>query len=388
VETALGSRAEALSVLPAPGPRHAVLEIDRKPFPVAASPCVVLSGLAPAKAVLVTDHPLTRVFLDRLRREAHAPVIAVPVPASGSDIWMQDCIEVLNALPASPRHAVVPVALTGLRRRHDQGLDCAALDRAAPRALQTALPETVFLSPGNSLPNRRWIDWYGNLESTPPLPGFPHGRLLVGKQNDLEIHPELLTFLRDQEIQWPPITVDVGMLAIGHADEVATFLPADTPRGWVCAVISPRRGRQILETVVASNGGRATIPLGKGRSTTAAALLSRLATDSRARTEEQRAEDSVKALAGAMGLTENEVLEIPVLLQNGACLLPNPVNGIVLGKRYLTPDPLIPQFREDVEKQFQTTEARIVWMNSVEPFHVRGGELHCGTQVVRCLPSS
>lgn len=298
---------------------------------------------------------------------------------------MQDCIEVLNALPATPRLPVVQVALTGLRRRHDQGLDCAALDRAAPATLQAAFPESVFIAPGASLPKRRWIDWYGNLEATPPLPGFPYGRLLVGKQDELEIHPELLAFFQDQAVQWPPIAVDVGMLAIGHADELATFLPAKTARGWVCAAISPRLGRHILEQVVGDGRGGTRIAMGRGHSTDAATLLMQLGNAEQTLREELRAEESVNALVRAMGLANEEVLRIPVLLKNGGCLLPNPVNGILLGNRYLAPDPLLPDFRNTIDNQIRSTSTQLVWLNSVEPFHVRGGELHCGTQVVRRL---
>ena len=47
--------------------------------------------------------------------------------------------------------------------------------------------------------NTRWIDWYGNLEATPPFTDrqgrrFPFGRLIVGKQL-LTMHPDVMKFL-------------------------------------------------------------------------------------------------------------------------------------------------------------------------------------------------
>ena len=77
----------------------------------------------------------------------------------------------------------------------------------------------------------RWIDWYGNLEVSPPVKArngreFPFGRILTGVQKGLGMHPDVLAFLEAQRLQSPPLIVDTSWLAIGHVDEVVSFVPA------------------------------------------------------------------------------------------------------------------------------------------------------------------
>jgi len=382
-ETPLGSRAQAVSVLPSRGSRHANLSLDGAPFAVSAPPLCVACPLDPAQAVLVARHPLTDRFREELSRLTRVPVVPVETDRENSDIWLQDSIEVLVVPEPKGASRNARVALTGLRRRHDQGLECGSLDRRSAIALANAHPETLFLSPGVSRPGRRWIDWYGNLEATPPLPGFPHGRLLIGKQGNLLPAAELQEFLRQQEVQWPPIVADVGMFAIGHVDELVTFFPARTPRGWKCALFSARRGRHLLENWVRSGRGDTTLPFAPARYPTAAKLLKLVENSDAIRTDEARAEASGEALVEAMGLPSDDVLRFPGLLGNGTSLLPNTINGVVLGKEILLPDPGFTPFRTDVESQLRGLGNRLRWVDSHHPFHIRGGEIHCGTQVVR-----
>lgn len=383
IETALGTHADAVSALPFPGSRHATIQLDGVPLPISVAPCKVPNPLDPPEAILVADHPLTKPFVAQLRRKTRTKVELAGSNSRGSDIWVQDSLEVLHARGEYPSAPSTTVGLTGLRRKHDMGLDCAALDRGAPAALLRAKPGAVFLSPGKSLPGRRWIDWYGNLESTPALPGFPNGRILTGKQVGLEMHPDVLDFLKDQEAQWPPIVVDVGMLTIGHVDEMVTFVPAPTPSGWTCLVLSPRLGRRILSDCVGGGGADLPALANKRGSTTARGLLAKLGSDERVLNDEANAEASVEALVQELGVKETEVVRVPVLLRSGGCLLPNPVNGILLGKRYFAPDPLFEPFRASLREQFRRTSASLEWIDCYEPFHVRGGEIHCGTQVIR-----
>ena len=121
--------------------------------------------------------------------------------------------------------------------------------------------------------NTRWIDWYGNLEATPPFTDregrtFPFGRLVVGKQRELTMHPGVMSFLEAQGVQWPPIVVDTSWLAIGHADEVVNFLPARTAAGFKVLLPSPKAAREMLDALLAKGMAGATVFEGTESETT------------------------------------------------------------------------------------------------------------------------
>ena len=141
----------------------------------------------------------------------------------------------------------------------DTPLDTDILDRYFVTAFPG--PNRCVLHIGEPLADRRWMDWFGNLESTPPFidqngKAFPWGRILVGRQSkgkfatekDLTMQDAVMDFLKNQEVQWPPIVLDTGFLQIGHIDEIINFVPTDT--GFKVMLASPTRGRHLLERLV------------------------------------------------------------------------------------------------------------------------------------------
>src|SRR5690606_1926781 len=65
----------------------------------------------------------------------------------------------------------------------------------------------------------------GNIESVPPYPGYPQGRLLYGG-GALAPEPSFLRLLTSQG-QQPPIEIDTSWLMVGHADETVHVVRAD-----------------------------------------------------------------------------------------------------------------------------------------------------------------
>ena len=113
----------------------------------------------------------------------------------------------------------------------------------------------MTIVPGVPRKNTRWIDWYGNLEATPPYADshgkrYPYGRVIVGKQRELTMHPGVMKFLEAQGLQWPPFVVDTSWLAIGHVDEVVNFVPAQNKAGFKVLLPSPQAARDMLEVLV------------------------------------------------------------------------------------------------------------------------------------------
>lgn len=92
----------------------------------------------------------------------------------------------------------------------------------------------------------------GNVEATPPLPGYPYGRLLTGVKDNGRVC-NAVALLEAQGIQGPAITVPVDWLAVGHVDEVCCFLNANT-----VMVPSPRLAFDLIAEQVVLHGGNYT----------------------------------------------------------------------------------------------------------------------------------
>ena len=94
----------------------------------------------------------------------------------------------------------------------------------------------------------------GNIEATPPLPGYPFGRLLTGVGKYGTTRPcAAVRMLERQGLQGPAITVPVGWLAVGHVDEVCCFVDDRT-----VLVPSPRLAFDLIAEQVRLHHGNYT----------------------------------------------------------------------------------------------------------------------------------
>ncbi|MBM3275608.1 MAG: hypothetical protein FJZ00_10670, partial [Candidatus Sericytochromatia bacterium] len=131
--------------------------------------------------------------------------------SSWKEMWMQDTMEVgYTQLPGrAPQHVV----LGGLR----------GADSFGPRLLGK---DTGYIQVGKNRGIANgvddWADWMGNLEVSPPVPGYPLGRVFYGRNTDtgVTLHPEVVAFLEAQQVQ-KPFWIDTGFLTIKHVDEIA-----------------------------------------------------------------------------------------------------------------------------------------------------------------------
>lgn len=346
------------------------------------TPFLLCSSLDPVEALFVIETLRTKSFVAELTRLASVPVHALANdPAHASDIWMQDTVEF-------GVRGDRPVALLGLRDKHDQGLVCGPLDRLVERYLQEKLPHIERMNVGEALPKRRWVDWYGNLEVSPPVPGFPQGRILTGRQKELSFHPEALAFLAKQKVQWPPVFVDVSWLTIGHVDEVINFVPAGAKKekrelraerkGWRALLPCP-------ESVASALSGLSDdqpIFVGKPGETTAGKLKA-LAQNA----EQQRIRAALKVtreqLRAELGIEDSDILALPALFEDGLAVIPNPVNSLVVGKQIFVPDPCFTPFRHQLASKLSELGLTVHFLDIWEPYHTASGELHCGTNALR-----
>jgi protein-arginine deiminase len=374
-----------IAALIGPGPRHFELQVGGKTAPGVVAPVLLTSSLDPVELVVVKQSPLTQAFVQQLAAHCPAPIVTVDGgDALGdhwvrSDLWIQDAVEfAVTSRPGSLGPRQETVALLGLRGEHDMGLRAGLLDAAVAAWVSAALPGSIPYHPGMPLPRRRWIDWYGNLEVTPPVEGYPFGRVLVGKQGPLGFHPEVLAFLEHQSYQWPPVEVDTSWTVIGHVDEVVQFVPAPDPPGFKVLLPSPERARELLDGL--SQEPRPPAP-----------SLDRLAAAARsAETDRimQAVASTRDSLMRELGLSAGAFVELPALFAEGKALLPNPVNCLVVGRTLFVPDPLFPPIQSHLRARLEPLGLDVRFLDVWDAFHVRGGEIHCGTNAVRRLRDS
>lgn len=389
---------------------------------VRVAPWMMPSHLDAAEKVYVAQHPRNAAFraaLKPLVRAAGCTLVEVPV--SHGDDWMQDVMEFgFSNLPGKGFRVVTPSAQTRTLSTFPPSLLDA--DLGVNRVGSTAAWNT--------------FDSHGNLEATPPATSragkrYPFGRIYYGPGKGLDLFdPDFRAFLHAQVVQGP-FEVDTSWLAVGHVDEVISFVPAPGRKGFKLLLASPRRAYQILDGLAASHGS-AKVLTGRefpvsdpsteaflGRfsvETTVTALLAAgAAIHPEARlwcsqfgvcatgtlrdynTARQCDMDGIRGrFTDALGLVEADIVDIPaVFMPNPGtpsvadALIPGMANMLVLNGHCIVPKPFGPvvggkdRFEEEVRAKLRPLGLRVAFLDCWHEYHVRLGEIHCGTNTLR-----
>ena len=275
---------------------------------------------------------------------------------SWKEMWMQDTMEVgYTQLPGgAPQHLV----LGGLRQADSFGPLLLGPDRGS---LQVGQYRDIHDGVDD------WADWMGNLEVSPPVPGYPLGRIFYGKNTDTgtTLHPELVSFLEAQEVQ-APFWVDTGFLTIKHVDEIANFLPGPD--------------------------GRTRLLFADTRS--AAQLAPELNGPSNAPNQERL--DKVlhggtypsgefnPGLLAHLNLSEDQVVRLPVSYEGGHNIWSNPVNSIYLKGIAVTGDRHVPEsVAREIESRLVGAGAQQVRFVDDRRYQDNAGNVHCATNSLK-----
>lgn len=104
-----------------------------------------------------------------------------------------------------------------------------------------------------------------------------------------------------------------------------------------------------------------------------------------------------RTLQEELGVADADIIEIPVLFNSDERWFSgryfaetvNMVNGLVLGKTYVVPDPRGPLvdgkdvLLQAVKDRLEPLGCRVVPLDCFDPYHRGGGEIHCGTNATR-----
>jgi len=308
------------------------------------------------------------------------------------DLWPQDALEIgRTCVPSGQKVRQIVAVLPGIRAKLEW-TNPEPLDRAARSAFEeqgAILADVAIPRPGT-----RWIDWYGNLEVSPPVKSrdgqeFPLGRVLTGRQKELSLHPDVLAFLEAQRAQTPPLVVDTSWLGIGHVDEVVNFIPANTRPGFRVLLPSISLARAILEEAVAQGCSQQMAFAGHQGQMTAAALLEETAVSEENLQIQSILDETKHHLCEGLGVDESDLVELPVLFSEGMAVIPNCINSLIINGHAVVPDPLGPQvdgedaFARVIQSALSACGIQVHFLDVWDTYHWLGGEIHCGTNTVR-----
>lgn len=248
------------------------------------------------------DTPQFTQFANDLAEASGAAGVPKPLHlfADSHDQWTQDWFE--------PMYVSMPrtqgASTMRLLMRSDQG-----------RTMQDRLYELRGPSVGvvklSDRPHGGTRSSLGNLETIPPHPGFPAGRIIVGDASVEGPSPTMMSILAAQSMQ-QPLLLDTSWLYVGHVDEFVQFLPADD--GVRVAVADPRGAVALLDEAVRAGHGR--VAAGQ-RGELARKTLQDLVRDRSFRADNEKAASAIDAnvsrLRAALGEVDLTIVRVPVL---------------------------------------------------------------------------
>lgn len=362
-------------------------ERSRDTVSLRVAPLLLHSNLDAAEKVVAVANGSTAAFIAALQpplAAAGAAFEAMVDPAY--DIWAQDAMEFGYSLvpaPAGPRRLE-----SVLRSPRAKGADAWTLDECLG-------PDFGYVFKGDYRPGVGWIDWFGNLDCTPPLPGWPFGRIYTGYQGAITMHPDVLAFLEAQGVQAPVLQVDTGWLLIGHVDEEICFVPSATGKPFRVLMPDTTQALAILQELQAQGHGGATVFAGTGDQTTVSALLAWtqfVAYNASCQVAIDAVRQQVK---DGFGLDDADILGIPSLFWKlgtpgrAVAHMPNMVNALVVGTHVIASDPFGPviggvdAFQQPVRDALEPLGLTVDFVDDWSPYHTGLGEVHCGTNAVR-----
>jgi protein-arginine deiminase len=365
-----------------------------------AAPFMLLSNLQEGKTLYVREFPgRNDAFLDSLRRlvpQAGAKLAILPAgePYDPYDIWFQDTMEIgYSEIPGQRMNVV----LKANRNR--------SLDEYAKNELLG--PDFGWLQVGEfrqafagGRGGNGWLDWYGNLEVTPPVPGYPLGRIFYGFNpegpEEASLNPEIVAMLEAQKVQAPLIRLDTGWLLIKHVDEVVSFVPSvSSERPFKVLVVDTSSMTALLETWMDEGLGDYQILTSytKDKVTVSSLFSNSDIIDWNKALQKDRIEPNISLLKTELGLKEEDFIRVPCLFdKDGAAIIPNMVNSAILNGHIFIVSPKGPVvegadlLEEEMRRLLKDLPLTPHFLEA-GTYHMWGGEVHCATNVRREGPA-
>lgn len=359
------------------------------------APFILLSNLNRGSTLYVREFPgRNEAFIKSLSElvpQAGAELVIVPrgEPYLPSHIWLQDTMEIgYSEMPGQKMNVV-------LKANRAKSLDNYAQDRLLGPDFGWIQVGTYREKYGRGRGGNGWLDWYGNLEVTPPLPGYPFGRIYYGYNSsgpkEASLNPEIVSMLEAQEIQAPALRLDTGWLLIKHVDEMISFLPSGSPENpYKVLVVDTETMISLLERWM--KGGYGEIPmldLYAEKVTVSSFYKDKQLIDHNRSLQRERIEPNIDLLKRELGLKEEDFIRVPSFFdKNGVSMIPNMVNSTILNGHIfiVAPNGPVINGKDQLEEEMRKLLSGLPLMPhflDARQYHRWAGEVHCATNVRR-----
>lgn len=339
-----------------------------------------------------------------------------------SDIWAQDFIELAYASMPGPNG---PIAIRIILRS-------AQSTRTGGRQVFEQLrgPGIGGFQPASGTGSgfgHREINSFGNLETIPPYTSksgieYKAGRTIMGKHFEKLPAKVMLDFLHGQQVQ-TPLLLETGWLLIGHVDEFVQFLPYNNSLGFTIGIADTRSALKMFENLKAIGHGdipaisfqsNSTDVQEPGIGDTVEQILSNTSFIEANAYAQRHIDTNLEALLSEIPISRDDVIYVPTLFRDASfgigatndglpphtddimenerlmmAFHPASINGIVIGRRYLSPKPWGPVVNgtdvlaQAVEKAYARAGMSVGYVDDFLSHHVGAGEIHCGSNTLR-----
>ncbi len=346
------------------------------------------------------------------RNDLQDAVTAAGVPSattqfSVSDQWTQDFFETAYmSMPAT--NGAQKVIHVNFRSANYTGGSLRSAGRVVFNVLRGVdVAGAVAYDPAH--PNGMdTLNSFGNLETIPPYTynnvAWPNGRVVRGSTPSF--YPDaVFNAMVDAQDEQNMLLVDTEWLLVAHIDETISFIKASSPKGWVMLAGDPTLAVSFFQQLQQAGYGNTDMFVGKDWSGGVSAQISVTETlnDTDVMNESAWAatqiDGQLTTIKNATGLTDAEIVTIPFLFQQASgysvAFQPGTVNGIYLSDTVFgAPDPHGPTingvdiFQDDMEDVLAPYGVSVSWIEDWDLYHRLDGEVHCGTNVTRAIPSN
>ena len=319
------------------------------------APWIMLSSSAPTEELYISRGKYSTAYLMGQDLKAIPGLKVVDYQTwLWQEMWMQDTMEVgYTEIPGAQGRKRMWVAMRA--NRCGSGGSC---DRFARTRLGKDFGYMTVASWGTT-GYAAWDDWFGNVEVSHPVPGWPLGRIYYG----INLNQGWKQFLQAQEVQ-KPFEIDPTWTMIKHVDEVMSFVPGPDGKARMI-IVSPRAAYDIT-------GDSFYGPYNKSI--------------------EAKVQSTIAIAKQRLGLSDAQIVKLPLYFgYGGVAEWSNPVNSVhlngtqALGNTddyYGVNQLATTSYGKAIAQKFQALGIKVKWVDdrAYQPNH---GNVHCGTNTKR-----
>jgi protein-arginine deiminase len=368
------------------------------------APLIFRHHLSPAKTLYAINSGGTGYtpFVNSLNTALTSSGGTVPLTRLdlSGDQWTQDMMEpAYVAMPGASAPQVIRVNVRSANYGGSKGPGLRPSGRVVFTTLRGKDVAGVQHYDVNHANNMDTLNSTGNFETIPPYTNgaekYPLGRVLRGRTATW-FPDKMMDALIDAQGQQTSLAIDTSWLLVGHVDETISFMKAATPHGFIMLVTDPAAGVKLLQDQKTGGNGSTAMFSGKSGATTIDAVLANTAYMTHNQDAAADILEQVNIIKTATGLTDAEIVKVPLLHRltssRSVAYIPAIVNGIAISdKVYFAPDPHGPViggkdiFKAAFEASMTTWGITVYWVEDWDLFHALDGEIHCATNADRVV---